>query len=78
MQLGEIYLWETQKAEGHEKRKKYHVFICPLDAGGDHTFLYINIVDWFKDYKITQANYNFLAYDSFSNSRARFGPATAP
>jgi hypothetical protein len=65
MQLGEIYVWETEKAQGHAKRKKYHVFICHQDADGDHTFLYINTVDWYKDYKITKSNYSFLTYDSF-------------
>jgi hypothetical protein len=65
MEVGEIYVWETTKAQGHDKRKKYHVFICPYDADDDHTFLYINSADWFKDYKIAQSEYKFLAYDSY-------------
>lgn len=63
MQLGEVYLWETSKAHGHDKRKKYHVFIC-VD-GDDHVFLFVNTADWFNDYKIAKGNYNFLTYDSF-------------
>ena len=65
MQLGEVYLWETDKAQGYEKRKKYHVFICSSEDGDEHYFLFINSADWYKDYKITRANYNFLDYDSF-------------
>ena len=43
MQLGEVYLWETEKAQGHEKRKKYHVFICPKGDDDDNTFLFIRV-----------------------------------
>jgi hypothetical protein len=57
MQLGEVYCWETDKAIGHEKRKKYQVFICLED--GEHVFLFINSADWYNDYKITKANYDF-------------------
>ena len=65
MNLGEIYLWETDRAQGHERRKKFHVYICEHDNGDGSAFLYINSVDWYKDYKLTQANYNFLIYDFF-------------
>jgi len=65
MKLGEVYLWETDKAQGHEKRRKFHVYICEHDNGDGSAFLYINSVDWYGDYKIAQADYNFLSHDSF-------------
>jgi hypothetical protein len=66
MNLGEIYVWETDRAEGHAKRKKYHIYICEHDNGNGSAFLYINSSEWYKDYKIAQANYpTFLTHDSF-------------
>ena len=65
MNLGEIYKWNTTKVTGHNSRDKYHVFICASDGSSDNGFLFISSVDWLGDYKITKANYSFLAYDSF-------------
>jgi hypothetical protein len=64
MRLGEVYLWETDRAQGRDTRRKYHVFIGD-DVDGNKVFLFINTADWYNDYKITQANYSFLTYDSF-------------
>ena len=69
MNLGEIYLWETDRAQGHEKRFKYHIFICN-DEDGNHVFVYINSVEWHMDCKILKANYDFLEYDSFIGCNA--------
>jgi hypothetical protein len=64
MQLGEVYLWETDQAQGKEKRRKYHIFIRRSDEH-ENIFLFINTMDWYKDYQILQKDYNFLSYDSF-------------
>jgi hypothetical protein len=40
MRLGEIYLWETDQAQGHEKRRKYHIFIGRSDEIGNVFFVY--------------------------------------
>jgi hypothetical protein len=68
MKIGEVYVWETGKVEGRSARRKYQVFICGDEE--DHTFLFISSADWFKDYKILQANYGFLSYDSFIGCNA--------
>ena len=75
MDLGAIYRWETDRAQGHEKRFKYHIFICD-DVDGNHVFVYINSMDWYKDHKILKANYDFLEYDSFigCNAVERYTP----
>jgi hypothetical protein len=75
MQLGEVYRWETDQVQGHDKRLKLQVFICPEDPEEVNFFLFINTVDWYKDHKILQANYKeFLEYDSFiaCNAVARY------
>ncbi len=68
MTLGEIYLWETDRAQGHAKRKKFHIFICQNEE--NHFSLYINSIEYYKDCKILRANYEFLAYDSFIGCNA--------
>jgi hypothetical protein len=70
MNLGEVYLWAADKAEGREKRNKYHIFICPSDHESDNTFLFINTMDWYKDFKLLKDNYSFLSYDSFVGCNA--------
>ena len=65
MNLGEVYFWETENVEGHDRRGKFHVFICAEDDVDGHTFLFINTMDWYLDYRILEANYDFLEYDSF-------------
>jgi hypothetical protein len=69
MRLGEVYLWETQVQ--NRIKRKYHIFICPpSDTHEKHCFLYINTMDWYKDYKILQADYPFLSYDSYVGCNA--------
>lgn len=68
MRLGEVYLWETQ-VQGRTKRK-FHIFVCPPTDAHDNLFLYINTMDWYKDYKLRQADYSFLSYDSFVGCNA--------
>ena len=63
MNLGEVYVWETDLPEGRGKRHKYQIFICHV--GQISVFLFINTMDWYKDYKLLQADYSFLSYDSF-------------
>ncbi|MEZ5787855.1 MAG: hypothetical protein R3D62_15585 [Xanthobacteraceae bacterium] len=66
MNLGDVYIWETESVQGHDKRKKRHVFICPEDSDDANIFLFINKQDWYGDYKILKSNYEqFLEYDSF-------------
>jgi hypothetical protein len=69
MRLGEIYLWETDQAQGHEKRRKYHIFIGRSDEIGN-VFLFIHTMDWYKDYRILKKDYDFLSYDSFVGCNA--------
>jgi hypothetical protein len=74
MKLGEVYFWETDQVIGREKRGKFQIFICPPDGEYENTFLYINSAEWFKDFKLLKANYDFLKYDSFvaSNSAVTY------
>jgi hypothetical protein len=69
MKLGEVYIWETEKVEGHDKRIKRHVYIFREDSR--HYFLFINKADWYKDHKILKENYDtFLEYDSYIGGNA--------
>ena len=68
MQLGEIYLFEAE-VQGRKKRK-YHIFICPPLEEHQNLFLFINTMDWYKDYKLLQSDYLFLSYDSFVGCNA--------
>lgn len=63
MKLGEIYYWTTDKALGHDKRPKYHVFICPEDGMDGNTFLFISKSDYGGDYKILKIDYSFLTFE---------------
>lgn len=60
MNLGEIYLWETDQALGHATRNKYHVYICESDGMADNTFLFISKSDYGGDYLIKKTDYPFL------------------
>jgi len=60
MNLGEIFVWETEKALGFAIRKKYHVFICSGDWQADNTFLFISKSDYGGDYPISNKDYPFL------------------
>lgn len=69
MKLGEVYFWETGQVVGHAKRGKFHIFICADEEYGN-TFLFINSVEWYKDFKLLKARYSFLQYDSFVGSNS--------
>jgi hypothetical protein len=65
MKLGEVFVWETDQAIGHEFRTKFHIFICEEDAFDGHTFLFISSADYGGDFKLLKSDYAFLAHDSF-------------
>ena len=61
MKLGEIYVWVTDQAFGHQVRRKYHIYLC--EAGWrtqGHAFLFISSADYGGDYPIRNADYGFL------------------
>ena len=62
MKIGEIYVWATQKAKGHDERTKYHVFICESDWQNGNIFLFISSIDYGGDLEI--AGYDFLPNDA--------------
>jgi len=63
MKVGDVYLFETDKALGFDSRKKYHVFICAGDWLVDHTFLFLSKADYGGDFAITRETYPFLTLD---------------
>ncbi|PHQ67788.1 MAG: hypothetical protein COB92_03075 [Robiginitomaculum sp.] len=64
MKLGNIYVWETNQAKGHDRRKKYHLFICVGDWQEENTFLFISSLDYGgPDLKIKKSDYPFLSKD---------------
>jgi hypothetical protein len=65
MKVGEVFVWETDKALGHTLRTKFHIFICPEDADDGHTFLFISSTDYKGDFPIKKSDYPFLEKDSF-------------
>jgi hypothetical protein len=65
MKVGEVLVWETDKAAGHSLRKKFHIYICAADAFDGHTFLFISSINYEGDFAIKKADYAFLDHDSF-------------
>ena len=65
MNVGDIFVWETDRAIGYVSRTKYHIFVCEADWRSDNTFLFINSKDYGRDFCIRRAVYSFLSYDSF-------------
>jgi hypothetical protein len=65
MNVGDIFVWDTNKAKGHDSRKKMHVFICVGDWSEDNTFLFISSIDYEGDFPISASDYEFLTHDSF-------------
>jgi hypothetical protein len=71
MQLGDIFLWNTDQAAGHASRNKYHVYICEGDWRAGHTFLFISKADYGCDYPILKSDYDFFPLEkSFVNRAA--------
>lgn len=65
MNVGDIFVWETDRAIGYDSRRKFQIFVCPGDWWRDNTFLFINSKGYHGDCAIQQAVYSFLSYDSF-------------
>ena len=65
MNVGDIFVWETDRAIGYVSRTKYHIFVCEADWRFDNTFLFINSKDYGRDFSVRRAVYSFLSYDSF-------------
>lgn len=66
MKLGEVFVWETDKAIGHDLRKKLHIYICQEDGFNGHTFLFISSTYYDGDFEIKKSDYDeFLDHDSF-------------
>ena len=66
MRTGDVLYWVTDKAAGHDLRPKYHIFICESDWKEDNTFLFISSNDYFKDFRITKADWpNMPKEESF-------------
>ena len=63
MRIGDIYVWETDKAVGYDSRKKFQVFICAGDWRDGHTFLFINKSDYGGDFPIRNSTYSFLSLE---------------
>ena len=65
MKIGDIYSWETERATGHELRRKYHLYIGEAGWREDgHAFLFISSNDYGGDFRILQADYSFLTKES--------------
>lgn len=61
MKVGEIFVWITDQAAGHERRRKFHVYIGEAGWRDDgHAFLFISSGDYGGDYCIRQDDYGFL------------------
>ncbi|MGH6714141.1 MAG: hypothetical protein ACREEK_34940 [Bradyrhizobium sp.] len=63
MQVGDIFLWNTDQAAGHAARDKYHVYICESDWRVGHTFLFISKANYGCDYEILKSDYTFFPLD---------------
>lgn len=61
MNIGDIYLWETDRAKGHALRRKFHMYVGEAGWKDDgHAFLFISSNDYGGDFKILQSDYAFL------------------
>lgn len=71
MQVGEIYYWNTDKAKGHDSRKKYHLYIGECQWADGHAFLFINSATYGSDFELLKTDYSFFplekSYISLSN-----------
>jgi hypothetical protein len=65
MNVGDVFVWETTKAKGHDSRPKLHVFICPGDWEIDNVFLFISSINYEGDFLLKASDYTFLRYDSY-------------
>ncbi|MCX7313463.1 MAG: hypothetical protein NTV56_17450 [Alphaproteobacteria bacterium] len=60
MLVGEIHIWSTDKAKGHDSRNKYHLYIgeCAWEDG--HAFLFINSGKYGSDFELLKLDYLFF------------------
>lgn len=65
MNVGDVLVWNTDKAIGYDSRRKMHIFICSGNWLEENIFLFISSVNYGEDYPILRSNYGFLTYDSF-------------
>jgi hypothetical protein len=65
MKIGDIYIWETDRAKGHNLRRKFHLYIGEAGWRDDgHAFLFISSNDYGGDFQIFQTDYNFLTKEN--------------
>lgn len=58
MNVGEIYLFISDKAKGYDRRRKFHVYMCEAGWRDDgEAFLFINSINYSCDYRIVRDNY---------------------
>jgi hypothetical protein len=60
MVVGEIYLWDTNKAKGHDSRDKYHLYVAESQWDDGHAFLFINKTDYGGDFALSKTDYPFF------------------
>jgi hypothetical protein len=63
MRVGEIYLWNTDRAAGHDSRNKYHLYVGECQWENGHAFLFINKADYGDDFAIYKKDYAFFPLD---------------
>jgi hypothetical protein len=64
MDVGEIFLWNTDKAKGHESRDKYHLYVSECQWEDGHAFLFISKADYGGDFPIYKSDYGFFPLDT--------------
>ena len=61
MKTGEMYKWETSKAQGHEVRYKYHLYIGK-NSRNQNIFLYVNSINYFEEgFELLNIDYPFFS-----------------
>jgi len=61
MNVGQIFVWDTRRAQGHDLRRKYHLYIGEAGWREDgQAFLFISSSNYGFDYEIYQTDYPFL------------------
>ena len=69
MAVGDVFLFVTTHAKGHDKREKLHIFLGTTDhfrAPAEYAFLFISSANYDQCFPISFADYGeFLKYDSF-------------
>jgi hypothetical protein len=63
MLAGEIHYWNTDKAQGHASRNKYHLYISECRWEDGHAFLFINSAKCGSDFELLKTDYPFFTFD---------------